>query len=202
VKEKIGLETWRKIAQHSRKGDATGVAASIGNFVFNTTWTRLNDFHAYTAAGAARTELRNTNASIAGGADPVWRGSTSLTWRRQQWGAGVGFYYTGSYTDTLATTTQVIYESLGSPGYITPIVNNGAVSYRYTVHDTKLYNVYASYRVVASNPYLNNTNIRLGVNNVFDAVPPLSSDSRGYDPAVYNTMARGLAWSLQVTKKF
>jgi iron complex outermembrane receptor protein len=81
-------------------------------------------------------------------------------------------------------------------------VNNGAVSYRYTVHDTKSYNVYASYRIVSRNTYLNKTDIRLGVNNLFDANPPLSSDSRGYDPAVYNTMARGLTWSAQVTKKF
>ncbi|MBC7368062.1 MAG: TonB-dependent receptor [Undibacterium sp.] len=173
---------------------------ALGNFVFNTTWTKLNDFHTYTAARAPRTELRNTNA--AGGADPLWRGATTLTWRRQQWGAGIGFYYTGSYTDTGATTTQVIYESLGSPRYITPIVNNGVVSYRYTVHDSKSYNLYASYRIVAKNQYLNNTNIRLGVNNLFDAKPPLSSDSRGYDPAVYNTLARGLTWSAQVTKKF
>jgi iron complex outermembrane receptor protein len=173
---------------------------AVGNFVLNTTWTKLNDFHTYTAAGAPRTELRNTNA--AGGASPNWRGATTLTWRRKQWGAGLGMYYTGSYTDTGATTTQVIYESLGSPKYITPIVNNGAVSYRYTVHDSKSYNVYASYRVVARNAYLNNTNLRLGVNNLFDAKPPLSSDSRGYDPAVYNTMARGLSWSFQATKKF
>ena len=173
---------------------------SAGNFVLNTTWTRLNDFHSYTVDGAPRTELRNTNS--VGGANPVWRGATALTWRRKQWGAGIGFYYTGSYADTGATTTQAIYESLGSPGYLTPIVTNGATVYRYTVHDSKSYNVYATYRVVAKNPYLNNTNIRAGVNNVFDAKPPLSSDSRGYDPAVYNGMARGLAWSLQVTKKF
>ncbi len=173
---------------------------ALGNFVFNTTWTKLNDFHNYSVTGAARTELRNTNA--AGGASPNWRGASTLTWRRQQWGAGFGFYYIGSYTDTGATTTQATYESLGSPSYVTPIVNNGAVSYRYTVHDTKSYNVYASYRIVSRNTYLNKTDIRLGVNNLFDAKPPLSSDSRGYDPAVYNTMARGLTWSAQVTKKF
>jgi len=40
------------------------------------------------------------------------------------------------------------------------------------------------------------------VNNVFDAIPPLSSDSRGYDPALYNTLARGLSWSVELTKKF
>jgi iron complex outermembrane receptor protein len=173
---------------------------ALGNFVFDTNWTRLNDFHAYTADGAPRTEYRNTNGS--GGADPVWRGTSTVSWRRGQWGAGIGFYYIGSYTDTGATTTQTIYQSLGSPSYLTPIVNNGAVSYRYTVHDSKSYNVFVNYRVVAQNTYLNNTSIRLGVNNVFDAKPPLSSDSRGYDPAVYNTMARGLSWSVQLTKKF
>jgi len=172
----------------------------LGNVVFNTTWTKLNDFHTYTSATAPRTELRNTNA--AGGASPDWRGATTLTWRRQQWGAGLGMYYTGSYTDAGATTTQVIYESLGSPKYITPILNNGNVSCRYTVHDSKSYNTYVSYRIVARNPYLNNTSLRLGVNNLFDAEPPLSSDSRGYDPSVYNTMARGLTWSFQATKKF
>ena len=70
------------------------------------------------------------------------------------------------------------------------------------MHDSKSYNVFATYRVSAANRYLNNTSIRLGVNNVFDAIPPLSSDSRGYDPSIYNTMARGLSWSLQLTKKF
>ena len=173
---------------------------ALGNFIFNTTWTKLNNFHNYSVPGASRTELRNTNA--AGGASPNWRGATTLTWRRQQWGAGFGFYYIGSYTDTGATTTQATYQSLGSPSYITPIVNNGAVSYRYTVHDRKSYNIYTSYRIVSRNTYLNKTDIRLGVNNLFNAKPPLSSDSRGYDPAVYNTMARGLTWSAQVAKRF
>ena len=175
---------------------------AIGNFTFNTTWTKLNSFYSYAAAGAPRTELKNSNTAAVGGGTPEWRGTATLSWRRKQWGAGVGYYYTGSYTDNGATTTQATYEVLGSPGYITPIFSNGAVSYRYTVHDSKSYNVFVNYRVSATNRYLNNTSIRLGVNNVFDAIPPLSSDSRGYDPSIYNTMARGLTWSLQVTKKF
>jgi hypothetical protein len=175
---------------------------AIGNFTFNTTWTKLNSFYSYTAAGAPRTELKNSNAASVGGGTPEWRGTATLSWRLKQWGAGIGYYYTGSYTDAGATTTQATYAALGEPGYITPIFNNGAVSYRYTVHDSKSYNVFATYRVSAANRYLNNTSIRLGVNNVFDAIPPLSSDSRGYDPSIYNSMARGLTWSLQLTKKF
>ena len=173
----------------------------FGNLTFNTNWTLLNDFHAYNTAGARRTEYRGTNSANVGGASPKWRGAATLSWRRKAWDAGLGFYYIGRYTDVNATTTQVIYDSLGAPGYIQPVFNNGAYSYRYVVHDSKSYNVHAAYRISAGNRYLNDTSIRVGVNNVLDAKPPLSADSRGYDVSVYNTMARGRTYSLQVTKK-
>ncbi len=175
---------------------------SIGQFNLNTNWTYLNDFHAYTAPGAARTEYKGNNSANVGGATPDWRGSTTLSWKRKQWGAGIGMYYIASYTDVNATTTQAIWDSLGNPTYIKPVFNNGAYSYRYVVHDTKTYNVFATYRIDSQNRWIKNTNIRLGVNNLFDAKPPLSADSRGYEVGLYNVMARGLAWSAQVTKKF
>jgi iron complex outermembrane receptor protein len=81
------------------------------------------------------------------------------------------------------------------------VFNNGVTSYRFVVHDSKSYNVFATYRVSSTNRWLNNTSLRLGVNNVLDAQPPLSSDSRGYEVGLYNTMARGRTYSLQVTKK-
>jgi iron complex outermembrane recepter protein len=174
---------------------------AVGQFNFNTTWTYLNDFHAYSAPGAARSDYRNGNSANVGGATPVWRGATTLTWRKKQWGAGVGFYYTGRFTDVNATTTQAIWDSLGNPGYIQPIFNNGAYSYRYVVHDSKSYNVFLSYRVQSDNRWIRNTSFRLGVNNVFNAEPPLSADSRGYEPSLYNVLARGRTYSLQITKK-
>jgi outer membrane receptor protein involved in Fe transport len=70
------------------------------------------------------------------------------------------------------------------------------------VHDSITYNTFVTYRVSAQNRYLNNTNIRFGIVNLLNSKPPLSSDSRGYDPSQYNLMARGLSWSLQLTKKF
>jgi outer membrane receptor protein involved in Fe transport len=176
-------------------------AFAIGRFTVDTNWTYLNDFHAYSAAGAARTDYRNGNSANVGGATPVWRGSTTLTWRWKQWGAGLGHYYTGHYTDTGATTTAATYAALGAPGYIQPIFTNGAYSYRYLVHDSHSYNLFVSYRVSAQNRWLNGTSLRLGVNNLFDATPPLSSDSRGYDPSLYNVVARGRTFSFQVTKK-
>jgi outer membrane receptor protein involved in Fe transport len=174
---------------------------AAGQFVFNTSWTYLNDFHAYSSPTAARSEYRNGNSVNVGGATPVWRGDTTVTWRKNQWGAGVGMYYTGRFTDVNATTTQTVWDSLGNPGYIQPIFNNGAYSYRYVVHDSKSYNVFASYRITTQNRWVNQTTVRIGVNNLFDAKPPLSADSRGYEPSLYNIMARGRTYSLQVTKK-
>ena len=133
---------------------------------------------------------------------PKWRGSATVSWRRKQWGAGVGYYYVGRYTDAGATTTKTTYDSLGAPSYIQPIFNNGNYSYRYVVHDTKAYNVYLSYRVSSDNRWLKNTDLRFGVNNVLDAKPPLASgSSQGYDVGAYNGLARGRVYSLQITKK-
>ena len=174
----------------------------LGSFTFDTAWTLLNSFFAYNTAGALRTELRETNSFSVGGVDPRWRGTTTLSWKRQQWGAGLGCYYIGRYTDSNATTTAATYASLGAPAYIQPVFTGGAYSYRYVVHDSKSYNAFVSYRISAQNRWLNQTSVRVGVNNLFDARPPLSADSRGYDPAAYNVMARGLTWSAQLTKKF
>ncbi len=174
---------------------------AIGQFTANTNWTYLNDFHAYTAAGASRTEYKNTNTANVGGATPDWRGSLTLTWRQKQWGAGAGLYYIASYTDSGATVTTQQYLDLGAPKYLAPFFTNGAYSYRYVVHDSKTYNVFVSYRIESARRWLNGTSVRFGVNNLFDAEPPLSSDSRGYDPSLYNVMARGRTYSLQVTKK-
>ncbi|MSU50553.1 MAG: hypothetical protein EXS37_15950 [Opitutus sp.] len=179
---------------------------AAGDFTFGTTWTYLNDFHSYATAGAPRTELRRTNtnstgSTVVGGATPVWRGATNLLWRRKQWTVGLGHYYIGRYTDVNATTTQAVWDGLGRPGYIQPVFNNGAYSYRYVVHDTNSYNAFATYRVPAQNRWLRTLSIRVGVNNLFNAQPPLSADSRGYEVSLYNVMARGRTYSLQITKR-
>ncbi len=176
---------------------------ALGNFIVSTNWSYLNDFHSYNSAGAPRTDLRWTNSAAVGGTTPKWRGSASLTWRRQDWGAGLSAYYTGDYSDAGATTTSAIYDSLGRPGYITPVFTNGSNIYRYVVKDSTTYNAYVSYRFRGNDTskWLRDTSVRLGVVNLLDDIPPLASDSRGYDPSVYNLMARGRTWSLQVTKK-
>jgi iron complex outermembrane receptor protein len=173
----------------------------LGQFSLSTDWTYLNDFHAYTAPGAPRTEYRNGNSVNVGGALPIWRGSTALTWRRKNWSAGLGHYYIGHYTDVNATTTKATWDALGNPGYIQPVFNNGAFSYRYVVHDSNAYNGFVGYRTDTQNRWFRNTSFRFGVNNLFNLKPPLTADSRGYEVGLYNGIARGRTYSLQVTKK-
>jgi iron complex outermembrane receptor protein len=175
---------------------------ALGNFTLNTSWTYLNDFHAYNSAGASRTDLRWSNSTNVGGAAPKWRGTTTLSWRKRQWSASLAAFYTGNYADAGATTTQTIYDSLGQPSYITPYFTNGAFSYRYVVSDSISYNASVAYRFRAKNKWVGDTTVRFGVVNLLDKEPPLSSDSRGYDPSVYNLMARGRTYSLQLTRQF
>ena len=175
--------------------------ATLGDFTFDSAWTYLIDFYSYDAPGKPKTVLRNQNSFAAPGA-AIWRGKTTLTWRREQWGAGLSAYYIGSYQDSNATTTQSIYQSLGSPSYIAQVFTGGAWTYRYVVHDSLTYNAYVSYRFRGQNRWMRDTTVRLGMVNLLDAEPPLSSDSRGYDPAVYGNLARGRAWSAQVTREF
>ena len=174
---------------------------ALGSFTLDSAWTYLIDFYSYDAPGKPKTVLRGQNSFAAPGA-AIWRGATTLGWHREQWGAGLGAYYIGRYQDSNATTTQSVYQSLGSPGYIAQVFTGGVLTYRYIVHDSLTYNAYVTYRLGAKHRYLQDTTLRLGVTNLLDAKPPLSSDSRGYDPAVYNTLARGRAWSVQLTKEF
>lgn len=175
-------------------------ATALGRFTFDTAWTYLIDFYSYDAPGKPKTVLRGQNSFAAPGV-ALWRGTTSLTWQRDGWGAGLSAYYIGRYQDSNATTTAATYLALGSPGYIAPVFTGGAWTYRYVVHDTLTYNTYVSCRLRAKQRWLDGTTIRFGVVNLLDTPPPLSSDSRGYDPAVYNRLARGRAWSLAVTKE-
>lgn len=174
----------------------------VGRIVLNTNWTYLNDFHTYVSNGAPRTELRWTNSTNVGGATPKWRGSATVTWKRNNWSAGLSAYYIGNYSDVGATTSLATYESLGSPSYIKPVFNNGANSYRFIVDDSISFNANISYRFMRNDSWLNDTTVRLGVVNLTDETPPLTSDSRGYETGVYNLMARGRTYSLQITKRF
>ncbi|PAW66435.1 MAG: hypothetical protein B9S34_08080 [Opitutia bacterium Tous-C1TDCM] len=176
----------------------------VGNVTFETSWTKLNTFYIHTRRNAPRTELKETNLAGTSGASPEWRGNAQLNWRRDRWSAGLGMFYTGSFTLAGVTTSLATYESLGRPSYIKPVFTNGNTVYRMVHRDTQTYNVFVSYRVDRSDArsWLRDTSIRVGVNNLFDAEPPLSDDNNTYETALYNTMAKGRLYSVTVTRKF
>ncbi|MBL9188240.1 MAG: TonB-dependent receptor [Opitutaceae bacterium] len=168
----------------------------LGRFAFNTEWTRMNAFFQNPKEG----EPRDNRLWEDGAAR--WRGNAGLTWRHKEWGAGLSAYYVGSFQDTGATTTSTVYNALGRPSYISEVFDTGAVRYRYINSDSITYNTYVTYNHRGSKDgWLSNTSVRFGLVNLFNKEPPLNSDSRGYDTAVYAPMARGRTWSVQLTKK-
>ena len=177
---------------------------SLGNFTFETNWTKLNSFFIYTTRSAVRTELMETNLAATSGASPKWRGNVQLNWRRDQWSAGLGMFYTGSFTLSGVTTSRATYEALGSPSSIKPVFTNGSTLYRMVHRDTQTYNAFLSYRLrkTDTRSWLRDTSMRVGVNNLFNAEPPLSDDNNSYESALFNTMAKGRMYSLTLTKTF
>lgn len=177
--------------------------AALGNFTLETNWTKLNSFYIYTTRGALRTELSESNLAATSGASPKWRGNLQLNWRREKWTAGVGMFYIGSFTLSGVTTSQAVYQSLGQPSYIKPVFTNGATVYRMVHRDTMTYNAFVSRSLgqTEGRSLLRDTSIRVGVNNLFNAEPPLSDDNNTYESALYNTMAKGRMYSVAVTKK-
>jgi outer membrane receptor protein involved in Fe transport len=177
---------------------------ALGNFTLETNWTKLNAFYIYTTSGAARTELMETNLAATSGASPVWRGNVQLNWRRNKWSAGLGMFYTGSFTLAGVTTSRATYEALGQPSYIRPVFTNGSTVYRMVHRDTQTYNTFLSYRLGKADTrnWLRDTTVRIGVNNLFNTEPPLSDDNNTYETALFNTMAKGRSYSLTLTKKF
>lgn len=177
---------------------------SLGTFTFETNGTKLNSFFIYTTRGAVRTELMETNLAATSGASPKWRGNVQLNWRRDQWSAGLGMFYTGSFTLSGVTTSRATYEALGSPASIKPVFTNGSTLYRMVHRDTQTYNAFLSYRLrkTDTRSWLRDTSVRVGVNNLFNAEPPLSDDNNTYESALFNTIAKGRMYSLTLTKTF
>ena len=129
-----------------------------------------------------------------------------MSWRRGNWSAGFSGYYIGSYSDGSATTTQALYESLGRPKYLSKTFDGSAAGnylYRYIVHDSLTFNAYVGYRFGAeTNRWLRKTSLRLGVVNLRDSAPPLTSGAFGYDSSVYGGMLVGRNWTMELTKSF
>ncbi len=132
-----------------------------------------------------------------------FRGNLGLTWRRERWTAGWLATYYGPFVDTGTATTKEIYDVLGQPEYISTYVDSGGVRrYRYLVTSNITHNTYINYAIPrrrGSN--FGDISVRFGVNNVFDAEPPLADSDVGYQRGA-GTNPRGRTYYSQLSKRF
>jgi iron complex outermembrane recepter protein len=165
---------------------------SWGRLQFITDATYLKDYQRRASANAPIEHRLGLQGATR------WRGSVNLLWAKDDvWQAGVSAYYIGSYADETATISAATAASLGNPSYIYRI---DGVNY-FRIKSSLTTNAFASYKFTFGGPF-DNTTVRLGVINLTNEAPPLSSDPAGYDPAVYQSIAAGRTWSLRLTKDF
>lgn len=171
---------------------------SFGQFTLRGDASYLVTFETEDEPGAARVN------NIQRDGRPRVRGSAGVTYRYQRWTAGWFSQYYGSFVDTSASTTAEVYEALGRPDYISNYVDSGGVRrYRYLVTSSINHNAYIDYALPRRRDarVLSNMSIRFGVNNVFDAEPPLADEDYGYRRGAA-TNPRGRAFYGQLTKRF
>jgi outer membrane receptor protein involved in Fe transport len=126
-----------------------------------------------------------------------WRANLNLLWYYNGWSAGVSAYYIGDYADQNAT---IATSSLSKVPANSVYTIDGIHYWKVASSITE--NAFMSYTFSNMNRILDNGTIRLGVNNLTNRAPPLTSDTAGYDPTVYQSLAQGRVWSLAITKKF
>jgi outer membrane receptor protein involved in Fe transport len=105
---------------------------------------------------------------------PQWRGSAGLTWRLRGWGAGALVDYVGRYYDSGFVLTNADGTSTGKnlwyPSWTTV-------------------NLYAQ-KSFDGRGWLGGTNFRVGVRNVADHAPPLTTSNFGFNGELSNPLGR------------
>jgi len=124
----------------------------------------------------------NAGTTITGGGDlvrqrgrPEWKGNVSLTWNMDRYTVGAFTQYVSPIDD------NSLLDSTGSPW----VINSQMVG-----------NVYGE--VAFDEGLLSDTRLKLGVRNLTNEKPPISSD--GYLATVYQPYSR--YWYLSVKKSF
>jgi outer membrane receptor protein involved in Fe transport len=172
-------------------------ATELGRFAVNTDWSYIHESFTTLPGSTVKDSRVNQDGAAR------WRGNTGVTWSRRQWTAGLVGYYIGGFADTGATTDATTFNNLGRPRHITQVFDQGRVNYYYRVADSLSFNAFVSHRFEAgAGRWLRGTSVRLGVTNLTDKQPPLSSDIVGYQASVYSYLALGRTWTLELTRRF
>jgi iron complex outermembrane receptor protein len=108
---------------------------------------------------------------------PEFRGSATLSWRKGGWGAGAFVQYVGDVYDT-------------GPAQV-----NGQY---FPVKDWTTVSLYGQYAF--KNGLFDGSTVRVGVRNIADKDPPITSANFGYSGALHN--ATGRYWYMNLSKRF
>lgn len=108
---------------------------------------------------------------------PEFRGTANFSWRYNGWGAGAFVQYVGEVYDTA------------------PAQVNGQY---FPVKDWTTVSLYGQYAF--SDGMFDGSTVRVGVRNVADKDPPVTSSNFGYMGAIHN--ATGRYWYLNLSKRF
>lgn len=164
-----------------------------GKVGMSTDWTYLSRFRQVGGAdGVSSTQLGTDGAARV-------RGSFNLYWSYDTYAAGVSAYYIGEYADTAASITDAVYQELGKPNYVYTVDG----THYWKVDDSVTFNAFASKTFMSENSkMLDGLTVRLGVRNLTDEKPPLTSAVAGYDASVYNSVAVGRTWTIRLAKSF
>ena len=163
----------------------------FGTFTFSVNAAKLTKFEQQ-ATETARKVIEANNAGRLGpgivvtaagnqigiNGNPEWRGSASLTWRQQQWRAGMFVNYVGSVFDT------------------GPAPVNGQL---FEVDSWTTVSLYGQYDFRRRDDILGGTSLRLGVRNIEDKIPPLTSSNFGYFGSLANATGRYVYATLSKT---
>lgn len=191
------------------KGYASGVDLSlsyqlpslpIGRLALNTDWSyliRTYQFRAIPGSASIFTDRMDLDGTTR------WRGTGTVTWRKDNWNAGLSGYYIGSYGDGGAATNAATFNTLGAPKYLARQFSDGAYQYRYRVHDIVTFNAFVQRRFERdAAKWLRGSSVRLGITNLADKEPPLVSGAFGYSASVHGSLFPGRTWTLELVRRF
>ncbi|MBU2877539.1 MULTISPECIES: TonB-dependent receptor domain-containing protein [Alteromonadaceae] len=155
---------------------------SIGDFSFKFNAAKL--LKAYQSIDSESAKLQELGLTLDDVGDliqldgrPEWQASTTITWRYNNWGAGIYGKYVGDFYDTSA-------------------VNDNSGEF-WTVDSWTTFSIYGQYTFDQGS--LEGTKMRLGVRNLFDKAPPLADETYGYDASLHSAEGRYLYLNLSMS---
>lgn len=157
-------------------------SSALGSFSVNVNAAKLTKFN-QDATDMARKVIEANNAGRLGtgivvtaagnqigvNGNPEWRGSASLNWRRNQLRAGFFVNYVGSVFDS------------------SPAAINGKL---FKVDSWTTASLYGQYDFKRRDDVLDGVSLRLGVRNIADKAPPITSSNFGYFGSLANATGR------------